>query len=281
MADPHKPYAEVIGDPIDHSLSPLIHRFWLDQLGVTGDYHRKRCRHGELSAYLTERMSDPAWRGCNVTMPLKEEAARLLPSLDQPARSIGAVNCIARLGDRLLGLNTDVEGVAAALAGTELAGQRAVVIGTGGAARAAVSELSRRGANITILARSAAKAEPLRELAEQLTISPFAAATTIFPSAATMINATPLGMRGETAMAPKILTAFTHAPRGALAFDMVYRPLATPFLAAAEAAGLRSADGLTMLIGQARRPFELFFGAPAPAEDAELRFLLLHAADLP
>lgn len=268
MAKPRVPFAEVIGDPVDHSLSPDIHNHWLERLGLKGDYRRLRCSPAELPAYLARRIQDPWWRGCSVTMPLKEAAADLVAG-----SAVGAVNCVVPDGERLRAFNTDVEGVAAALGDLRLAGAPAVVIGAGGAARAVVAQLAGRDARVTILARSPEKAELLRQIGD-ISILPLAQAEKATRGAAVIVNATPLGMTGGEAMPPCILDALAAAP-DALAVDMVYCPLVTPLLARAAAAGLHTADGLTILIGQARRQFELFFGAALPEDDAELRALLV------
>lgn len=273
MAEPDLPYAEVIGDPVDHSLSPVIHTHWLERLGIEAAYRRQHCAAGGLAPYLQRRRGDPLWRGCNVTMPLKEEAAALLRSAG--ANRIGAVNCIARRGDGLTGLNTDVDGVRAALAGEDMAGRQAVVIGAGGAARGAVAALGAVGAQVTILARSPAKAEPLRALAAEVAIEPLDRAAHIVAGAAAIINASPLGMAGSPVMPPAILAALKDSAPSAVAVEIVYHPLETPLLSAARASGLRAVDGLTILIGQARPAFEAFFGAPPPPGDAALRALLL------
>jgi shikimate dehydrogenase len=242
------PYAEVIGDPIAHSKSPAIHNFWLDSLGIEASYRATLVT--DLSAYFDARRCDPDWRGCNVTAPHKQA---VIPFLDE-ASSIGAVNCIVRDGDRLIGLNTDVDGVNEALAGADLG--RIVMIGAGGAAKAVAVALP--GREIVSITR--------RNIDD---VGRIAGATLI-------INATPLGMAHAGQMPEALLAALPSATPGATAFDMVYQPLDTPFLRAARAAGLRSVDGLTMLIGQARQAFRLFFGAEPPAEhDAELRHLLI------
>ena len=94
------PYAEVIGDPVAHSRSPLIHKFWLERLGIEGDYRATRATAGELPAYLAARRSDPDWRGCNVTMPHKQA---ILPLLDDVADDLRAVNCVLPRSGRLVG----------------------------------------------------------------------------------------------------------------------------------------------------------------------------------
>jgi shikimate dehydrogenase len=271
-----EPYAEVIGHPIAHSLSPAIHRHWLRALAFPGDYRATSCTPAQLPAYLASRRADPAWRGCNLTMPLKQQAAALLDELDGDALETGAVNCTVRSQGKLLGRNTDVDGVDAALASVHLPGDRAVIIGSGGAARAAIAELRRRGLTITLVSRN-----PDQALAAQepgLSLIGFPEAPVAIPGAALVINASPLGMAGAPPMPATILDSLASAP-GALALDMVYRPLDTLFLDAAAAAGLQTADGLTMLIGQARCAFAHFFGAAPPSDEEELRAVLI--AQLP
>ena len=109
------PYAEVIGDPIAHSKSPQIHRHWLQQTGLDGDYRATRVSREGLAGYFAERRADPDWRGCNVTIPHKENVAPLIDDVASDAAAIGAVNCVIREGDRLVGYNSDVNGIAAAL----------------------------------------------------------------------------------------------------------------------------------------------------------------------
>ena len=269
------PYAEVIGDPIAHSKSPAIHNFWLESLGIQAAYHATLVT--DLNDYFSARRRDPDWRGCNVTAPHKQA---VIPFLDE-ASPIGAVNCIVPDGVRLVGLNTDVDGIREALAGCPssspakagaqlsdsdwapaYAGERVsldkvVLIGTGGAAKAVRAALANAGEIITITRRNIDEAA-------------------LIAGATLIINATPLGMTHAGPMPDELLAALPSAATGATAFDMVYQPLDTPFLKAARSAGLRTIDGLNMLIGQARQAFRLFFGAEPPAEhDAALRDLLI------
>ena len=269
-----EPYAEVIGDPIAHSLSPVIHRHWLRQLGLPGDYRATRCTPAKLPEYLASRRADPAWRGCNLTMPLKEQAAGLVDELDQAAQASGAVNCIVRVEGKLIGRNTDVNGVAAVMGDLHLEGCKAVVIGGGGVARAALIALRRRGAALHLLVRAPQRATALEALAPGLAVGPFESAAKVTADAALLINATPLGMAGNPGMPQAILDSLATAP-DALAFDMVYRPIETPFLQAAAEAGLQTVDGFAMLIAQARPAFRSFFGAEPPPGDADLRAALI------
>lgn len=272
------PYAEVIGDPIAHSKSPLIHGFWLDRLGIAASYGKSHVRGDALAAFFTERHADPAWRGCNVTLPHKEAVAPFLDAIDPQAAALGAVNTIYRGSEgALVGTNTDVNGVADALAGHDLAGRVAVVLGTGGAAKAAFAQLAQHGcSDVRVLARSPDKA--LRSAAAcglAVTALPFTAATGAFAGAAAAINATQLGMAGQEAMPGFVLEEIATMAAQALVFDMVYVPLETELLMAARRLGHSTADGLTMLIGQAAVAFEKFFGQQPPREaDAELRAIL-------
>ncbi|SMF61600.1 shikimate dehydrogenase family protein [Allosphingosinicella indica] len=255
-------WAEVIGDPVAHSLSPRIHRFWLDRLGLAGDYRATRVMADRLAAHLRERRGDPHWRGCNVTVPHKSAVLPLIDRIDPAAERIGAVNCIVAEGGALVGYNSDVDGIGAAIGNRAFA--RAVVIGAGGAARAMVDVLAQRGTAITLLARDPGKAEALAAA------RPFEAAADAFRGADLIVNASPLGMT-HAPIPGGLIAALGAAPADALVFDMVYAPRETALLAAARARGLPIAQGLTMLIGQARRAFALFYGVAPPAEaDAAL-----------
>ncbi len=261
------PWAEVIGDPIAHSLSPSIHRFWLETLGIAGRYEATQVRAPDLGSFLSQRRADVAWRGCNVTAPHKERLAGLVDQLDDAAVAVGAVNCVHRTGGELSGTNTDVEGVSQALHGLALRGAKVAIIGGGGGARAALHYLRQPGAGeVRLVLR-----DPEKALLLDSPAVPVAEAGRAFRSAALIVNATPLGLAGGEPMPDELLAQVREAGAAA-AFDMVYRPLETPFLTAAREGGARTIDGLGMLIGQARRAFSLFFGAQPPAgTDGELR----------
>ncbi|MCK9540569.1 MAG: shikimate dehydrogenase [Novosphingobium sp.] len=273
-----KPYAEVIGDPIAHSKSPLIHNFWLGKLGIEADYRACHVRPNELADYFGRRRGDAQWRGCNVTIPHKEAVAALLGERDQTARAVGAVNTVFRgADDGLTGTNTDVNGIEEAVRGAALDGGKALVLGTGGAARAAFAFLARQNCAVTILARNADKAETAaRECGLAARVLPFTAGTGAFDNAALVVNATQLGMKGQAPMPDFVLSELERTAPDALVFDMVYAPLETALLARGRALGRRTSDGLVMLVGQAATAFERFFGRPAPREhDATLREMLV------
>lgn len=265
-------YAEVIGDPIAHSKSPLIHRFWLDALGLKGDYRATRVEPDGLAAYFAERRADPHWRGCNVTVPHKLAALDHVEDPGGVRGTIGAINTVFRgEGGAPVGTNTDAAGFYAPLAGFDLQGKPVVVIGAGGAARAVLFALSRIGVGpVTILNRNPLKAAALLSafglLGEALALS------APLPPARLLVNASLLGMEGQ----PPLDLDLSPLPPDAIVYDLVYAPLVTDLLGAAQDRGLEVVDGLEMLVAQAALAFELFFGREPPRErDDELRELLL------
>ncbi len=266
-------YAEVIGDPIAHSKSPIIHGFWLEKRGLPGGYQATHVRAEDLAGHLYARRRDPNWRGCNVTIPHKLAVMPLADEIDEAAARVGAANCLYFERGRLVATNTDVIGVGEALART-LVGQAVCMIGAGGAARAALVAAYVLGASeIRLVLREPAKGERLlAELKMPGRVFALDDAADGFGDAAVVINASPLGMVSAPAMPPALLDQLATVDRDAIVFDMVYAPLETALLARARSLGLVAVDGLTMLIGQAGEAFRHFYGANAPREhDAELR----------
>lgn len=263
------PSAGVIGWPVGHSKSPLIHRFWLAKLGIDGDYSRFPVAPERLGEAI-RALPALGLRGVNVTVPHKVKVLAHLDAVDTAAQAVGAVNAIVAVDGQLVGYNTDVDGVLEPLSSIELAGRTAVVLGAGGAARAVVAALVQRGVGeIHILNRDIDRA---RAVLAAFSISgsahPLGGA---LPPAKLLINATSLGMTGQ----PLLDINLAALPDEATVFDLVYAPIDTDLLTAARARGLWTIDGLSMLIGQAAAAFALFFGAAAPREhDAELRALL-------
>jgi len=274
-----RPYAEVIGDPIAHSKSPAIHQFWLAKLGIEADYRACHVRPGELEGYFAQRREDAAWRGCNVTIPHKQAVIPLLDEIDSRARGTGAVNTITAGPDgRLIGTNTDVDGIAEALAGARLEAGKAVVIGSGGAARATFAYLAESAcSNVHVVARSPDKAMmALSECGLEAEVHAFAGASKALSDATLLVNATQLGMEGQNGLPDVILQALDTLASDALVFDMVYAPLETQLLGITKRHGYATIDGLVMLIGQAAKAFEHFFGVAPPREhDDELRRMLV------
>lgn len=281
------PYAEVIGDPIAQSKSPVIHGFWLDKLGLEGRYARAHVTADGLADYLVARRVDPDWRGCNVTMPHKQAVIPLLDRLDPLAVRVGAVNTIVPEDGALVGYNTDAPGFLEPLR-EELAKthyfRMARVLGTGGAARAIIAALADEHAVIVLAGRNVEKARSLLDELDSdgehhvAPLDHFADATDFaFDDRKgcfdLVVNASSLGMSGQ----PPLAFDMSHAPPGSVFYDIVTSPLETDFLKAARGAGFRTIDGLSMLIGQADEAFRRFFGAEPPRgeADVELRERLL------
>jgi shikimate dehydrogenase len=267
------PVAGVIGWPIGHSKSPLIHRFWLAKLGLEGDYSRFEVHPDGLQAAV-RALPALGMRGVNVTIPHKIAVMAHLDDLDDSAVAVGAVNTIKVFADgRIGGANTDMSGIIEGAAAAGVPGHEVIILGTGGAACAAVAAAVYLEADwVTIVARDTDRgAELLRKAGQQGTILPFGGPLPRSPAAALLFNATSLGMTGK----PPLNFDLGFLPETATVFDAVYAPLETPLLRAARARGLSAVDGLTMLIGQAAMAFDIFFGFPPPREhDAALRELL-------
>lgn len=264
--------AEVIGDPIAHSKSPLIHRFWIEALGIDADYRAQHVPAEGLGAYFEAARARSDWRGCNVTIPHKLAVMVLVDDPGEVRGSIGAMNTVLRQRDgSLIGTNTDAAGFAAPIADRDLAGRPVVVIGAGGAAHAILFALARLGVGpVTVQNRSPLKAASLlARFGLKGEVKPLGAP---LPPAALLVNASALGMAGQ----PLLDLDLAPLPDDALVYDIVYAPLETPLLAAAHDRGLETVDGLEMLIGQAALAFELFFGAAPPRDrDEDLRDRLL------
>ncbi len=282
-----RPYAEVIGDPIAQSKSPVIHGHWLKALGIEADYRLCHVTADALVDYVVARKADPHWRGCNVTMPHKQAIMALCDRIDPAAAQIGAVNTVVREEDgSLSGFNTDAAGFLEPLE-DELRKDHlfrmARIVGTGGAARAIIVALAQRGVTLVLAGRNVAKARALLdELApggehHAAPLSHFAAPTDfVFDDREgcfdLVVNASPLGMTGQ----PPLAFDISHAPPRSIVFDIVTSPPETQLLKDAVAAGYRTIDGYAMLIGQADAAFAKFFGRKPSRQDndAALRAML-------
>jgi shikimate dehydrogenase len=258
--------AFVIGHPIAHSRSPLIHGSWLRAYGIAGSYEAIDVAPEALPAFF-ERLRGGEFVGGNVTVPLKQLARDLCDSLDLDTAGIGAVNTLttapAAGSQRLIhGTNTDYYGFLAnldqAAPGWSEHRGPAIVLGAGGAARAVATALAARAFEpIHILNRTPDKAVALAAaLAGPLLGAGLDSFARLAPTAALVVNTTSVGMHG-TAFAGLPLEAL---PRTTLVTDLVYVPLETPLLAAARARGLTTVDGLGMLLHQAVPGFEAWFG---------------------
>jgi shikimate dehydrogenase len=271
------PYAEVIGDPIAHSKSPIIHKFWLERLGLEGDYRACLVRPDELGSYFEVRARDEDWRGCSITMPHKIEALRYAPKHRDPSFPAEAINAAVRQENGSLeGVNTDVNGLLEPLLleGASLGAARgpAIVVGAGGVLFSVMMALATVGYGpIWIAMRDSSKMAKVADDYRGVKGVPIPL-TDPLPPARLLVNASPLGMSGF----PPFPLSLDSIEEGGLVFDLVYAPVETALLREARARGLRTLDGLTMLVGQAAVAFQLFFGEPAPRQyDGELRGKLI------
>lgn len=273
MTSSNAPLAFVIGQPIAHSRSPLLHGYWLKALGMVGAYERREVSPEGLPRFFAE-MRDGHFAGCNVTVPHKEKTLSLVEEATAAARAIGAVNTVWREYDRLIGDNTDAYGFLTNLderaPGWDSRGRQAVVLGAGGAARAVVFSLLSRGFHITILNRTTERAEALaRQFGAQVAAASLRDMERLLGTCDLLVNTTSLGMQGKPAL--ELDLAALRA--GAIVNDIVYVPLETALLRTARARGHVTIDGLGMLIHQAVPGFERWFGA-RPVPDADLRAIL-------
>jgi len=255
----------VVGDPVAHSLSPRLFAALAPRLGLQLDYRAERVPPGALPDFLS-RARAGAYRGLSVTLPHKEAALALADVASETARAVGATNCLLVEGGKLLAHNTDGVGLTRALAdkGVSLAAARVLVLGAGGAARAAAHAARASGAAALWLSnRTARRAVGLAE-AFAATPVPFEAAALqpVLDAADVLIQASAagLGRPGETA-----LPAGCVLHPGLTVLDMVYQPLETALLRATRTAGAQGVDGLWMLIHQALEQLWLWTGIQAPA----------------
>lgn len=261
------PYAEVIGDPIAQSKSPAIHRFWLDALGVEGDYRATQVPRADFKTYLADRRADPAWRGCNVTMPLKLDALFAADDPTDQATAAGAANLLVVKDGKLVAANTDVGAVRGLVA--SLHRDSVTILGNGGAARAVLLALKLLGSGeVRLQARDMAEATALT-VEFGLGEGPRPFDTPV--DSRGLINATPLGMAG---VAPKHID-IAAMPADGWVLDLVSDPLPTPLLAQAAARGLKTIDGLAVLVEQAADSFEWLFGKKPPRHRDDELFAMI------
>lgn len=267
----------VIGWPVAHSRSPLIHRFWLQRHGIDGDYRREAVPPDAVAEFVGS-LAARGYVGGNVTLPHKEAAFALCPEVTRVAERLGAVNTLWLRDGQLWGDNTDAYGFAANLdeqcpAWREA--RSALVLGAGGAARAVLQALlDSRVGTVAVANRTVSRAILLAErFGAPVEAFPFGSVPELLRNVDLIVNTTSADLTGGGGLA----IDWSLAPRDAIATDISYVPLRTPFLAAAADRGLRTADGLGMLLHQAASGFERWFGL-RPVVDEELRALVV--ADL-
>ena len=270
--------AGLIGWPVAQSKSQLIHEFWLRRLGLDGHYIRLPVRPGEV-ARAFRGMVAHGFAGVQATMPHKRACFDLVDHHTSAAKALGAVNTVIVEDDgTLTGENTDLPGFVEPLVGLDLTGEPVTVLGAGGAAAAVIAGLVGLGAReLTVVNRTAeGTATLLADLADTLTDCTVHAvdwdqAQKHADRSALVANASSLGMAGL----PPLPLAAASLRDDAVVYDIITHPHDTPLLRAAAAQGLRTHDGLEMLVGQAREAFRRFYGTDAPRDaDPDLRALL-------
>ena len=271
MSDGHKKVC-VIAWPAGHSRSPLIHNYWIKQHKLDAEYLREAVPP-EAFADFIKGMRANGYVGANITVPHKEVALKLSEP-DERARAVGAANALWFDDERLRSTNTDVEGflanLDAATPGWDRGLSTAVVLGAGGGARAVVfALLAREVGRIYVINRTEARAKALRKkFGARVQVAGWEETTGLLGGAGLLVNTTTLGMVGQPPLEFNL-----RCPPSLVVADLVYAPLVTGLLASARARGLRTADGLGMLLHQAVRGFELWFGI-RPEVTPELRALI-------
>ena len=267
------PRACIMGHPVAHSRSPMLHGYWLRKLAIDGAYELADVAPEKFDAFFRGLKAN-GFVGGNITIPHKEAAYRLVDRRQRAADAIGAVNTVWYEGDALIGGNTDWLGIVGSLddihPGWDASPGQVVVLGAGGSARASVFAFTERGFSVSIVNRTRERAEKLAAaFAPRATAHGFDALPQQLLEADVLINNTSLGMGGK----PPLEIDIAPLKASAIVYDVVYVPLETELLKAAKARGHRTVDGLSMLLYQAVVGFSHWFGA-TPKVTAEQRAIL-------
>jgi shikimate dehydrogenase len=271
----HARVAGIAGWPVTYSRSPRLHGFWLQRHDIDGTYIPLPIREGQFTTAMRGLLA-AGFAGANVTIPHKLAAFAICDTVDASARRAGAVNTLVFQDGRIAGSNTDGYGFIANLRahGIDPAAAPALLLGAGGSARAVAAALQDAGAPVTVANRTRARAEELARDLPGLRIADWDDRVAALADHALVVNATPLGMVGHDPLDLDL----TRAPASLAIADNVYIPLETPLLSAARARGLRTVEGIGMLLHQAVPGFRAWFGVE-PQVDDELRQFII--ADLP
>ncbi|WP_273722367.1 shikimate dehydrogenase [Bartonella sp. AU18XJBT] len=257
------PRAFVVGYPIHHSKSPKIHNFWLKQYGLQGEYIAQEVTSEEFSHFIAS-LQKIGFCGGNVTLPYKQEAFRLADYKDEKATMIGAVNTLWYEGDKLCATNSDAYGFSANLDdfASDWGGETALVFGAGGAARAIIYALKKRGfEQIYLINRTKQRADNLAQhFGKSIKVYDWHKIHEILHQADLIVNTTSIGIKNPEEKSASFFCDFHKAKKTALVTDIIYTPLITPFLQQAKACDLKTVDGLGMLLHQAVIGFEQWFG---------------------
>ncbi len=273
------PRAGIIGWPVSHSRSPILHGYWLQKYGLAGSYERIPIAPDNFKAEF-RALSDQGFVGANVTIPHKQTALACCDVLDPIATRLGAVNTVVITDGRYSGSNTDgfgfMENLRQSAPGWKAVAGPAVIIGAGGAARAVIAALSDAGVTeIRLFNRTRARAEQLAaDLGGPVIPSDWAGLSAGLAGCHLLVNCSSLGMTGQ----PPLEISLRAMPLPAFVYDLVYSPLRTPLLQAAAVRGNPTIDGLGMLIHQARPGFAAWFGIMPEADDTVRNLLLADIA---
>lgn len=249
--------AFVIGSPIEHSLSPKLHGFWIQHYGIDGSYEAINCPP-EYFVKTIKKLASTGYEGGNVTIPHKEKALMAADSVDELARKVGAANTLIFKDGKIHATNTDVHGFTKNLLANGVALAKiksALVIGAGGAARAIIVALKEKNINVTITNRTLENAVKLGKEFD-VDIIDWHEKEAALPNVQLVVNTTSLGMKGQGELEINL----SSLPKNAVVSDIVYNPLETPLLKQASELGLKAVDGLGMLLHQAVPGFEKWFG---------------------
>jgi shikimate dehydrogenase len=257
--------AGVIGDPVGHSLSPALHHFWLEREKIDGAYIPIPIRHDHF-AETFPKLKDMGLRGCNVTIPYKQEVMRFLDEVDAVAEAIGAVNTIEFKDGRALGTNTDTYGFSRSLQRAGVWNENpkvALILGAGGASKAVIHACKKANMEVHVTNRTQAKAKEIARKFDVETI-PWDQKESFLNKVDLLINTTSLGMAGQ----PEMVMDMQTLNRKSWVTDIVYHPLKTSLLKAAEAQGCRTIHGLGMLLFQAQEGFRRWYGTRPEVDEA-------------
>ena len=260
----------IMGHPVAHSRSPMLHGYWLRTLGIEGAYELADVAPENFAAFFCG-LGANGFAGGNITKPHKEQAFRLVDRREDAADAIGAVNTVWYENGALVGGNTDWLGIVLSLDAIAPGWDkgRALVLGAGGAARAATYGFRQRGLSVSLVNRTRARAEQLAANVPGVTVHGYDALPRLMADADVLINTTSLGQAGN----PQLEIDLTNLKRSAIVYDVIYVPLETGLLKAARRAGHRTVDGLSMLLYQAVPGFAHWFGV-TPTVTAEQRAIL-------
>lgn len=272
--------AGVVGFPVKHSLSPALHRYWLKQYGITGSYDHYEVAPAGIADFIGG-LAAGGFAGVNVTIPHKEDVARLVHRRDDIANAVGAVNLVVVEDDgTLTGRSTDgygfVENLKVQAPQCELDGARVLVLGAGGAAKSILHALNLEGAQLMLTNRTLARAEDLARVIGGVQVIPWEDRNRALAGTTLLVNTTSLGMDGQ----PTLDVDLESMPTGGAVADCVYAPLETELLRRGAARGLAAVDGLGMLIHQARPAFRAWFGADPEVTDDLREYLIAEQGKL-